>query len=257
MSIDLNAITAKKNILPPRLVIYGPPKIGKTTLLASIPHNLLVDVEGGSNFQNVARIEKEQVATFDQYLDLIGDLYTQNHNFTTFSTDTVDWLETIVFAKAAEIHGRSTIADVDYGKGFATAQNLWKQLLDGLDALRKDKGMMILMAAHEQIRVYNNPMTESYDRYTLKLQDKDKGSSTASLIKEWADGILFVNKETFVRKEKADTGKKEIKKGIGGDRVFFHTQESPAFVAGNRIGLPAQIPFTWEALSEALTTALS
>lgn len=252
---NLSEITVTKNILPPRIVIYGPPKIGKTTFASMIPNNLNLDVEGGSGAVNMARIEKSKLGSFDDFMGVLGDLYNQNHNFTTLTIDTIDWLEALIFAQAAKEHGKTSIADVGYGAGYVTAQNLWRQVLEGLDALREEKGIMPIMIAHEQIKTYNNPLTESYDRYSLKLRSNDKGSSSESIIKEWADAILFVNKETFVRKEKA--GMKETKKAATSDRVFIHTQESPAYLAGNRYGLPAQIEFNWEALSAALTTALA
>lgn len=254
-AINLSEIKVSKAILPPRIVLYGPPKIGKTTFAASIPHNLILDVEGGSGAVDVARIEKEKLNTYQDFMDIIYGLYQQQHSFQTITIDTVDWLEALIFNRAAQEHGKTSIADVGYGAGYVTAQNLWKEVLEGLDALRRDKGIMPLLIAHEQIKVYNNPMTESYDRYNLKLRSNDKGSSSESIIKEWSDVICFVNKETFVRKEK--TGMKEVKKANTTDRVFIHTQETPAYLAGNRFGLPAQIDFSWLALSEALTTALT
>jgi hypothetical protein len=136
-------------------------------------------------------------------------------------------------------------------------QNIFKtDILDALDALRRDKGMMIVILAHECIRRYDNPTTDSYDRYTLKLQENKKGEGVCSILKEWCDAILFANQETFVRKEEIAPNKK-LKKAGTSNNIVLHTQESPAYLAGNRIGLPEQIPFTWDALNEALSTALS
>lgn len=259
MPIDLKKIKAGKNILPPRIVIYGPPKIGKTTLAASIPNNLLMDYEGGSGFTEVARLEKDQVDTYDKTMSAISDLYSQEHNFQTLTIDTADWLEAVVNEKVAKDHQVATVADIPYGAGFVTAQNIFKnEILEGLDALRREKGMMIIMLAHECIRRYDNPTTESYDRYTLKLQENTKGAGICAVLKEWSDAILFANQETFVKKEAVGSVKgKQVKKAMTTNNIILHTQESPAFLAGNRLGLPPTIPFAWSALSEALTTALS
>lgn len=255
--MGFNIETAKpvKNILPPRIVLYGTPKIGKTTFAASIPDNLVVDIEGGSGLHNVARVNKDDVQTYAQFKDVLHQVENGNHGFQCLTIDTVDWLETVLFEEAARLHGKKAIADVPYGAGYGSAQMLWGEVLDTLDRIREKRGMMILMLAHEQIRRYDDPQAGSYDRYTLKLQDKDKGSSSVSIIKEWCDAIMFVDVQTFTSSETVGFNQK-VKRASGGERVIY-TTESPAFVAGNRFGLPHELPFTWAALSEALTTAIS
>lgn len=253
--VDFTQIKNEKKLSPPRFVWYGPPKIGKTGMAAQIPGNIIFDIEGGSEFHSAARVPKEQLNSYDAFMGALGDLYSQQHNFSTLTIDTVDWLETLVFEHAAKAHGKTTIADVPYGAGFATAQNIWKHILLALDDLRLHKNMMIIMLAHDAIVRYDNPLTESYDRFTIKLRNNDKGSSSASIIKEWSDGLFFINKETFVVQKKE--GLKEVKKGKTSERVFFHTQETPAFLAGNRFGLPAQIPFDWNSLSEELNKVMT
>ena len=250
MTLDLTTLKPTKNIEAPRIVLYSTPKWGKTTLAASIPNNLLLDVEGGSGAVNVARVERDKLSTFTDFKATLKQVYDQKHDFKVLTTDTADWLEGLVFNQAAAEHGKKNVEDVGYGVGFATAQNLWREIFDCFDLLRKERNMMILMLAHEKVGKYNNPLTESYDRYSLKIHDK-----TVGLIKEWADVVAFANNDTFIKSEDAGFNKK-LKRATAGDRVI-HVVESPAYVAGNRYGLPAELPANWPALQDALATAMT
>lgn len=261
-AIDLVNMKPTQNILPPRLVIYGPPKIGKTSLAATIPNNLLLDYEGGSGFANVARVEKEKLDTFDKTQSILRELCTQDHPFKCLTIDTVDWQQQVISEETGKEHSTkeksyTSAEEVPYGAGVPTLMNMFTaHILAPLDYLRKEKNMMIVMLAHECIRRYDNPTTESYDRYTLKLQENKKGEGVCSLVKEWADALFFVNQETFVRTEKVGA-KGQVKKAGTSNNIVVHTQESPAFLAGNRFGLPDTLPFNWPQIEAALTNALT
>jgi len=260
MTLNLAARKPTQEILPPRIVLYGPPKIGKSTLASTIPGNLLMDYEEGSGYLKVARLKKDEVDTYEKTMNALGELASAEHEFKCLTIDTVDWMQAVVEEEAARQHSVKSIGDADYGKGYATSQNIFKnEVLVALDYLRREKNMMILMLAHECIRRYDNPTTASYDRYTLKLQENNKGAGVCALIKEWADAILFVNQETLVNTEQVSATNKKatVKKAKTTSNLIVHTQESPAFLAGNRYGLPETLQFTWPAIEEALTTALT
>lgn len=250
MEIDLSKIKPSKDIKPPRIVLYGTPKAGKSTFASTIPNNIFLDLEGGSGALSVSRIGPESLSNYDDFKNTLKALYEQKHDFKVLTLDTLDKLEQIVFAQAAKEHSKDTIADVGYGAGYVTAQNIWHSILQGLDMLREERGMMILLVGHDVVKRYDDPLTESYDRYTLSLHDK-----TSSIIKNWTDVLCFVNNDVFVKKE--DVGfKSVVKRATAGEKVL-HTVESPAFLAGNRYGLPAELPFNWPSLQDALATAMA
>ena len=247
--IELSNLKASKNILPPRVVLYGTAKVGKTTFASTIPNNLLLDVEGGSGAVNIARVERESLDSYDKFMAVLKSVYEQKHDFTCLTVDTLDLLEQIIFMQAAKEHGKSSIADVGYGAGYVTAVNIWKQVLQGLDMLREERKMMILLIGHDVVRRHDDPISESYDRYNINLHEK-----TGSIIKAWADIIAFVNNDVLIKTDDVGFNQK-VKRAKGGERAL-HLVESPAFIAGNRYGLPPEVPFTWDALSEVLTNTL-
>jgi hypothetical protein len=81
----------------------------------------------------------------------------------------------------------------------------------------------------------------SYDRYTLKLNEKN----IAPLIKEWVDMLLFVNYKTDI--VTAADGK--TKKGRGGQKRVMYANHNACWDAKNRFGLPDEMPFEYDQIS--------
>jgi len=249
MTIELSTLKASKAILPPRIVLYGTAKVGKTSFAATIPNNLLLDIEGGSGAVNITRIEREKLDSYDKLMDVLKSVYEQKHDFSCITLDTMDVLEQLIFTQAAKEHSKNSIADVGYGAGYVTAVNIWKQVLQGLDMLREERKMMVLLIGHDVVKRHDDPISESYDRYNINLHEK-----TGAILKAWADVIAFVNNEVFIKSEEVGFNQK-VRRAKGGERQL-HLIESPAYIAGNRYGLPDTIDFTWDALSEELSKAL-
>ena len=117
-------------------------------------------------------------------------------------------------------------------------------MFDKLAVLREQRGMVVVFIAHDTVKRYDSPITESYDRHLLKMHKQ-----SADILTEWVDGLLFANQRVHI--DKADVGfKKTIRRGVGGDRVL-HTVESPAYLAGNRYGLPEELPLDWSSFIAA------
>ena len=105
-----------------------------------------------------------------------------------------------------------------------------------------EAGINVALAAHAQIRKFEQPdELGAYDRYELKL-GKKTSSQTAPLVKEWADMVLFANYKTISVAVDKD-GKKH--KAQGGKRVMYTTHH-PCWDAKNRHGLESELPFDYK-----------
>ena len=241
---DLSQVTTNKQVQPPRIIIYGTPKIGKTSFAANADKPIILDLEGGSDNIDVARVSREALPSFNSVMDVLRSLYTEQHDYKTVVIDSIDWLERMIFDEVAKEHGAKTIDDykvaaLGFGKGYTIALNIIKSLLAALDKLRVHRGMTIILICHSAVKKFTDPESESFDRFTLKLNEKVEG-----LLKEWSDCILFAKQKVFVTTSEEGFNRK-VNKGRSGDRVIY-TQEAASYLAGNRYELPNEMPLDFK-----------
>ena len=222
-------------------MLYGPHGLGKTAFGANAPDPIFILTEDG-----LGQIEANHfpvATTYQEVLDAVGTLVVEEHNFKTVVIDSLDWLENIIMRDLEEKHDAKELA---YGRGAVMAAEYWRNILEGLAVLRDQKGMSIILLAHAEIKRFDSPEVEPFDRYQPKLQAR-----SSALIQEWCDCVFFCNYKTIVKKE--DVGfNKTVSRGITtGDRLIY-TNEKPAYYAKNRFSLPDAIPLAWQAFQEAI-----
>lgn len=249
---------ANEVYVPQKIVAYGVQGIGKTTFGATFESPILLPIEEGA-----AAIEVESFPLVSQWQSADGspsiigaiEALHGDHNYKTLVVDSLDWLEPLVWQAVCEAHGKSSIEDFGYGKGYVEAQKWWTHFMQGLDSLRRTKGMDIVLLAHSEIKRHEPPDSDPYDRYQLRLHRK-----AFALWQEWADLVLFLNYRVNIKKDDKGFGN-ERTRGVGtGERVIF-TSERPAYDAKNRWKLPEEIlvgkDATWGAFHEELSKATS
>lgn len=244
MSISLANIKSGASNLPPRIVGYGVHGIGKTSFGASAPAPIFIQTEDGLGTLDCPTFGI--LRTFDEVLEAVGSLFNEDHQFQTAVIDSADHLEPLIWAQACKDNGWKSIEDAGYGKGYVAALDLWRVLFEGLDMLRTERGMTVIILAHSTIQRFDSPEHEPYDRYQPKLH-----KAASALLQEWADCVLFFNYRLAT--VKADAGfNKKVTRAIGqGDRQI-HTQERPAFLAKQRYGLEDTLPMDWDAFAAGI-----
>jgi len=237
--VSLAGVKRGVSTVAPRIVLYSSHGVGKTTWAASAPNPIFLQAEDGLGVI-------EDAATFgllrhyDQFMSAIGELLEGDHDFKTVVVDSLDHLEPMVWAKVCELNNWSSIEDPGYGKGYTAALERWRELLDGMNALRDEKGMTVIYLAHATVKRFDSPETEPYDRYQIKLHEK-----TSALVQEAADCVFFANFRVSI--EKTDVGfKKTVSRGKSGGQRLLYTEERPAFMAKNRYKMPESIPMPEE-----------
>jgi len=250
VAFDLSSITRGKRLRAPKIVVYGPPKVGKSTFAATSPNAIGIVIEEGIDNIDVPAFPKAE--TFADVMQAIATLYTETHEYQTVFVDSLDWLEPLILAKVCADNNVDNIEKIGFGKGYIFADDLWKQFFTGLDALRNEKGMTVICIAHEQVTKVKNPsLSDDYDAFSLKLNKR-----ATAIASEWADIIGFCNYEVFTRQvDPANKLNKDVKATTTGVRKL-HLNPHPAYVAGNRYGVP-DCPLSWAAFAQALAAAMT
>ena len=244
MAIDLKSISRDPVMAPPRIIVYGPHKIGKTTFGAGAPSPIVIPTEEGIGRLDVPHFPV--LTTYDQVIEALGALYQEEHEYATVVIDSADWLEPIVWRETCRRKGWNDIEAPGFAKGYLAALDIWREVLTGVNALRAERGMCVVFLAHAEIKRFDAPDTDPFDRYQIKLNAR-----AGALLEEWADAVLFANYRTYT--QKTDVGfSKSVTRGVGaGERRLF-CEERPAFRAGNRYSLPPELPLSWAAFEAAL-----
>jgi hypothetical protein len=230
-------VTRGRTAAPRRTLIYGVHGIGKSSFASCADRPVVVQTEDGLANIDVARFP---LATrYGDVLAALGALYSEGHDFGTVVIDSLDWLERLIHADVCAKRGVESMEDVGYGKAFTFALTQWREVLAGLDALRNERGMTVVMTAHAAIEKFANPETETYDRYAPRLQKQ-----ASALVQEWCDEVLFACWKVVTRTTTEGFDRKRVQ-GIGTGERVLRTTERPAHVAKSRLPLPDEIPLSW------------
>ncbi len=222
---------------PRRVMLYGTAGIGKTTFGSMAPKPIFVATEDG-----LGEIECDcfpLAESFDHAMQALAELYTEKHTYQTVVIDTLDWLERLIWSDVCQKKGVESIEDIGYAKGYTFALTQWREILTGLDALRNERGMLVVLLAHARIERFENPETETYDRYVPRLH-----KLASAIVQEWCDEVLFATYKVHTKVTDEGFGRKKAK-GIGTGERILRTTERPAHVATNRLGLPDELPLDW------------
>lgn len=241
MSFDLKSIQKNTAIAAPRIMLYGVEGIGKTTFAAGAPEPVFICTEDGLGGLQVSHFP---LATkHKDVLDAIATLCQEDHQFKTVVLDSVDWLDNLIWAEVEATHDAKELA---YGKGAMIVAERWRDVLKGLNYLRNEKRMVVILLGHSQIKRFDSPEVEPYDRYQPKLQERSN-----AILREWVDALLFANYRTIVKKDDVGFNKTNNRGVTTGERLLY-TSEKPAYMAKNRYSLPESLPMSWEAFTQAI-----
>lgn len=223
-------------VQPPRVLIYGPAGVGKTTFGSHAPRAIFLPIEDGLGTLEVDAFPTPK--TYIEVRDALNTLLTADHDYRVLVVDSLDWLEPLIWTHTCEMNKWQSIEQPGYGRGYVEALRYWREILDKISDLRAQKRMSTVLIGHSAVKRFEAPDAEAFDRYVIKLQAK-----AADLVSEHSDAIFFANQK-FTTIQTEDRGRVRTRGTGSGERVMY-TEERPAWVAKNRYALPEEMPLSW------------
>jgi len=233
--MTLNSITAlasQRQQLPPRMVIYGVDGIGKSTFASESPGPIFLPTEDGATRIDVPQFPL--AVSWSEVIECLQVLSQQGeHDYQTLVIDSIDWAQHLCVEHVVqgEFDGNTNRFD-SYGAGYKALLREMRVLIQWLDHLHKRCGMGIIMIAHSTVKTINNPSGDNYDKYQSTLIDSPS-TSIWGMVKEWADIVLFMNREIMVKKDSKTSNKG---KGMDTGRRLCYSAPQAAWDAKVRAG---------------------
>ena len=209
-------------------VVYGPPKIGKSTLASQFDAPLFLATEPGLHSLETFQVP---VTDWETFITACAEIASGKHAFKTIVIDTVDNLFRFCSAYICKKHGITHESDLEWGKGWKFVKDEFFRAMTKLAML--PYGLVIVSHADtEEIKSRTGTITRWMP--TMPKQARE-------IILPMADFVLFA---TSIMNEE-------------GEYRILHTKPSENWEAGDRTGLlPAEIELSFKAFADAFATAM-
>lgn len=261
MAFNLDSITSGTRLRPPRIILLGVEKIGKSTFAAGSDRPIFIPIKGEEGIDSISVPQFPTCRTVQDIEQCFTVLYNDKHDYGTAVIDSASALEPLIWADVCKTQGNvDSIEKVGggYAKGYSEAIYYWRRITEALDALRNERNMASILIGHVNVRRFDDPCAGGYDQYHFDIQD-GKSCSAVNTLFRWADVILFCNTKVVAKEVAKDFGKvKSLGIDISGGQRFLYTQKQPSHPGGGRgvFGqLPYELPLNWNNFMDAVSAA--
>lgn len=217
---------------PERVLVYGAPGIGKSTLAAYMPNPVFLDLQGETSKLDVARID---IGSWDELRAAVRDK-TLFDQFETIVVDNVSKAQALaaswVCANVPDKGGekRDSLEKFAFGGGPQLLADTFRNLISDLEIPYRD-GKHIVLIAHDITERVPNPNGENFIRYEPDLYQSGTGKSTTSIrnqVVQWVDHVLAIYYDIAIDKHHSG-------KAIGHGSRTIYPNPMPTHVAKSRV----------------------
>ena len=213
------------------ILLYGSPKLGKSSFASKAPGSLFFECEPGLNHLEVFKVP---TYSWEAFLEACKLVAKGEHNFKTIVIDTIDNAFKMCSDYVCAKHGIEYEGDMGHGKGWALVKNEWHRVLTRLASLPYG----LIMISHAIDKTIET-RTGEYTKTTPSLPDRAR-----NVVLGLVDIILFGD----------SIAKKDAAGNVTIERVV-RTKPHPTYEAGDRTGrLPELLPLDYEQFMKAFNS---
>lgn len=182
---------------PKRLLIFGPPKVGKTTILSALDDCLIVDFEEGSDYVEAAVVKINSMSDFAALIKALKDDMKANNGrkpYKTIALDTLTAIEELSIELALKDYKASPmganyqgtdVRTLPNGAGYGWTRPAFFKMLKAFEPFC-DTLVMIGHIKEKEVTKAGDSFTEKSINLTGKTKD---------ILCAWADSIGLIYRE--------------------------------------------------------------
>ena len=180
MSLPVEKTKIETSISKQIFLVYGRPKIGKSTFCNQFPNPLFLATEPGLNH---LECYKMIINTWEKFLDACADIAKGGHQYKTIVIDTFDNLIDLCADWVCREKSIEHVSELPMGKGYGFVNTQIRQKITKLANL----GYAVILVSHcELIEVETK--TRKFNKYTISVSGKNRGFALGL-----PDYILFID----------------------------------------------------------------
>jgi hypothetical protein len=164
------------------MLLYGPPKVGKTTMLSKLKDCLIIDTENGTNMIG-GYIHK--VNNRKELISLVKEA-KEKHEYKYFAIDTIDKIVDWAEKSVCQEYEVPSIADLSFGKGYALVR---QKVMNTVHAFRDCVDHLIIIGHRKVARAIVD------GKAIVEPESLDITGKLRNMIMSDCDAIGYVHRE--------------------------------------------------------------
>ena len=235
--IDLLALEPTKisrNLRGKFLLVYGLPKVGKTTLLSKLPHSLILAFEAGTNALNNAYVQP--IKKWTDAKSVLRELRKEavQEKFHFIGVDTADIAWSLCEKYICQQNQVQNLGDIPWGKGYALCKQEFEDFFREIAQL----GYGICFVSHSAEKTMKDEKGNDYTSLAPALP-----SRPYDIVNKMVDIIGYIRAV-----KNYDTNE---------TKTYIFLRGDDRFVAGSRFKyIEPKVEFSYDAIANAIYDAV-